>query len=52
MGVGDSTNTSKNDKMEKLIHHQTSIVVTTCNSKLLPFEVKLTCYVVSYFRQP
>ncbi len=53
VGVGASTNASRSDQTEKLIHHQASLVITaTCNSKLLPSEVKLTCYVVFYFRQP
>jgi hypothetical protein len=53
VGVGASTNASGSDQTEKLIHHQASLVITaTCNSKLLQSEVKLTCYVVFYFRQP
>ncbi|CAM6043605.1 unnamed protein product [Sphagnum compactum] len=40
VGVGDSTSASRSDQMEKLIHHETSPVITTCNSKLLPSEIQ------------
>jgi hypothetical protein len=41
VGARASTNALRSDQNDKFIHHQMSpMITTTCNSKLLPFEVK------------